>query len=302
MHQNNTSAYLRLHFIIFIWGFTAVLGALISIEAIPLVWHRMWIACLFIFLFLVFTKRTDFKIDKKGWRIILAGMLIAAHWIAFFQAIKISNVSVTLACLSTGAFFGSIIEPIAYKRKPDITEMALGLLVIAGLYLIFRFEGHYAAGIIIALVSAFFSACFSVVNSKLVKSHSPFRITFLEMLGGWLAISVFCLFGLLSGKMQLSNFSLNTTDWLYLLILGSICTAYAFIESVAVMRTLSSFTVLLSVNMEPVYGILLALLVFGQKEKMNGYFYLGATIILFTVVADAFLKRRKRRKSMAKNS
>lgn len=256
----------------------------------------MWLAAVFIFIFLILTKRTDFNIDRKAWRIILAGVLIAAHWITFFHSIKISNVSVTLACISTGAFFGSLIEPIVYRRKIDVFEILLGLLVVCGLYLIFRFEGHYTAGIIVALVSAFLSACFSVLNSKLVKGNSPFRITFLEMLGGWLAISIFCLYRLVTGSLQLSAFSLSGMDWLYLLILGSVCTAFAFIESVAVMRTLSSYTVLLSTNLEPVYGIMLALLFFGKSERMNPYFYLGAAIILATVVADVFIKRHKRKK------
>ncbi len=296
MHQSKNSDYVKLHFVVFLWGFTAILGNLISIDAIPLVWHRMWMASVFIFLFLIATKRTDFKIDKKAWRIILAGVIIAAHWITFFHAIKISTVSVALACVSTGAFFGSLIEPIVYKRKVDKTEMLLGGFVIIGLYLIFRFEGDYTAGIITALISAFLSASFSVLNSKLVKTNSPFRITFLEMLGGWLAIGLFSLYAIYSGSLQVSAFSLSGTDWLYLIILASICTAYAFIQSVAVMRTLSSFTVLLSINLEPIYGILLALLFFGDSEMMNPYFYVGAAIILSTVFTDVMIKRYRKKK------
>tara|TARA_R110000850_G_scaffold92173_1_gene195898 strand:- start:363 stop:1214 length:852 start_codon:yes stop_codon:yes gene_type:complete len=279
-----------------IWGFTAILGALISVDAIPLVWHRMWMAALFIFLFLIATKRTDFNIDKQAWKIILAGVLIAAHWITFFHSIKISNVSVTLACVSTGAFFGSLIEPIVYWRKIDFTEILLGLLVVGGLYLIFRFEGDYTTGIIVALISAFLAACFSVLNSKLVKGNTPFRITFLEMIGGWLAISAFAIYGLASGSIQLSQFALSGMDWVYLIVLGSICTAYAFIESVTVMKHLSSYTVLLTTNLEPIYGILLALIIFGDSEKMNPYFYVGAAIILSTVVMDALIKRRRKKK------
>ncbi len=285
---------------VFLWGFTAILGALISIDAIPLVWNRMWIAALFIFAYLVATKRTDFRINRQAWKIILAGALIAAHWITFFHSIKISNVSVTLACVSTGAFFGSLIEPVVYRRKIDITEILLGLFVIAGLYLIFRFEGDYTAGIVVALISAFLAACFSVLNSKLVKGHTPFRITFLEMLGGWMAISLFSIYGLLSGDLSLSQFTPTGVDWFYLVILGSICTAYAFIESVAVMRHLSSYTVLLTTNLEPVYGILLALIFFGKSERMNPYFYVGAAIILGTVVADGLIKRHRKRKASAK--
>lgn len=296
MHQSKTTAYLKLHLVVFFWGFTAILGALIGIDAIPLVWHRMWMAALFIFIYLLATKRTDFSIDRQSWKIILAGALIALHWITFFHSIKISNVSVTLASVSTGAFFGSIIEPIVYRRKVDWTEIVLGLLVVAGLYLIFRFEGDYTYGIITALISAFLAACFSVLNGKLLaKGHTPFRITFLEMVGGWLAISVFSIYGLYSGDLQIEEFIPAAADWGYLLILGSICTAYAFIQSVAVMKQLSPYTVLLTTNLEPVYGIALALLFFGESEKMNVYFYVGALIILSTVVLDAYLKKRKKK-------
>lgn len=253
----------------------------------------MWIAALLIFIFLVATRRTDFNLAANGWKIILAGVLIAAHWVSFFHSIKISNVSVTLACVSTGAFFGSLIEPILYRRKIDTSEILLGLLVVAGLYLIFRFEGEYLAGILTALLSAFLAACFQVINGRLVKGNSPFRITFLEMLGGFLAISLYLAF---TGKLTSTAWSLPAMDWIYLLILGSVCTAYAFIESVAVMRELSPFTVLLSINLEPVYGIVLALIIFGSEERMDPLFYVGAAIILSTVFADVLLKRLRKRK------
>lgn len=292
--------YFRLHLTVFIFGFTAVLGRLISIDAIPLVWNRMWIAALFVFLFLYFTKRTDFHLKNSG-KILLAGVLIAAHWVTFFHSVKISTVSVTLSCVSTAAFFGSIIEPIIYKRKFDYREMLLGVFVMIGLYLIFRFEGDYTEGIIYALVSAFLSACFQVVNGKMVKTQSPFRITFLEMVGGWLAISVYLLF---SGSLNTDLLTLSGMDWLWLIILGSVCTAFAFIESVAVMREISPFTFLLSINLEPVYGIILALLIFGDEERMNPWFYLGTAIILSTVFIDAIIKARRKRsvKAVSQNS
>lgn len=247
----------------------------------------MWLAALFVFIFLAATKRTDFKLDKSAGKVLLAGAIIAAHWITFFHSIKISTVSVTLACVSTGALFGSLLEPLFYRRKIDPRELVLGLFVIAGLYLIFRFEGDYTAGIIVGLISAFLAALFQVINGKLVKNRTPYRITFLEMLGGFVAIGIYLLF---TGGINQSLFHIPAMDWLWLLILGSVCTAFAFIESVAVMRTLSPFTVLLSINLEPVYGIVLALLIFGDSEKMDPLFYVGAAIILLAVVADSLLK------------
>lgn len=277
----------------FIFGFTGILGQLISAPAVTLVWHRMWIAALVVFAFLFFTNKSDLNL-RGAWKIILAGAIIAAHWVTFFHSIKISTVSVTLATVSTGAFFGSILEPIIYRRRFNPRELLLGVMVIIGLYLIFRFEGDYLAGILVALLSAFLAAIFQVVNGKLVRTYSAHRITMLEMLGGWLSISIFLLF---SGGLNTSLFALQSLDWLWLLLLGTVCTAFAFIESVAVMKEISPFTVLLSINLEPVYGILLALLIFGDDEKMNPWFYLGAGIILSSLFLDVYLRRRKRRAS-----
>ena len=175
----------------------------------------------------------------------------------------------------------------------------LGSLVVIGLYLIFRFEGNYTEGIIVGLISALLAAFFSVINSKLVQSHSPIRITFLEMLGGWLVIGIFSVFAVYTNSLDIQDFAPSGTDWIYIFILGSVCTAYAFIESVAVMKILSPFTVLLSINLEPVYGILLALIIFGESERMNPFFYVGASTILLTVFIDAFLKRRRKKKGTA---
>jgi drug/metabolite transporter (DMT)-like permease len=253
----------------------------------------MWIAAIMVFAFLLFTNRSDLNF-RGAWKIILAGAIIAAHWVTFFHSIKISTVSVTLATVSTGAFFGSIIEPIIYRRRFNSKELLLGVMVIIGLYLIFRFEGDYIAGILVALLSAFLAAVFQVVNGKLVKAYSAHRITLLEMLGGWLSISIYLLF---SGGLDASIFNLQGYDWLWLAILGSVCTAFAFIESVAVMKEISPFTVLLSINLEPVYGILLALFIFGDAEKMDPWFYVGAAIILSSLFLDVYLRRRKRRES-----
>lgn len=252
----------------------------------------MWIAALLVFLYLLFKSKAELNF-RGGWKIVLAGAIIAAHWITFFHSIKISTVSVTLATISTAAFFGSILEPIFFGRRFNLRELLLGVMVILGLYLIFRFEGDYSAGILVALLSAFLAATFQVLNGKLVKNHSAHRITLLEMIGGWISISIYLL---IIGEMDSSLFELTSMDWLWLVILGSICTAYAFIESVAVMQHISPFTFLLSINMEPVYGILLALIIFGEDEKMNPWFYLGAAIILSSIFLDVYFRRSKRKK------
>ena len=293
MSTVNSSIFFRLHLTVFIYGFTGILGELISIEAIPLVWHRMWIAALFVLIYLGFRKRLDFRIGKNFWEVVVVGVIIAAHWVTFFHAIKISTVSVALVCLSTGAFFGSILGPVFSRSKIDRREMLMGILVIIGLYIIFRFEGDYTAGIITALLSAFLSALFSVMNARLIKTYRPNHLTFFEMLIGWLAISSYIQ---ISGDLNMSLLHIAISDWIYLAILGSVCTAYAFIESVTLMHHISPFTFLLAINMEPIYAIILALIFFNEGEKLNPLFFVGATIIISTVFLDTWLKKRAKSK------
>ena len=289
MQNDNLKSYLHLHLIVFIWGFTAILGELISLDALPLVWFRMLIAVGFIVLFMLY-KKTDITIPRKTIMVFLfLGLVIALHWLTFFKAIKVSNVSVTLACLSTGAFFASFLEPILFKRKIIWYEVFFGLIVVGGLYIIFNFEGDYYLGIILALLSAFLSALFSVINGKYAKMYNSTVISFYELFGGVLCLSIYLLF---SGSFSADFFILQPFDWLYLLILSSICTAYAFIASVKVMKFISPYTVMLTINLEPIYGIILALLIFKDKEKMSVEFYIGAVIILLTVVLNGIIKYR----------
>lgn len=289
------NSYLHLHFIVFIWGFTAVLGALISLEALPLVWYRMLFASFFILIFIFFRKIPTKLPPRTILSLLFAGLVIALHWYTFFRAIKVSNVSVTLACLSTGAFFASILEPIFFKRKVIGYEVLFGLIVIAGLYLIFDVEARYVEGIILALTSAFLSASFSIINGKFVQAYEPTVISFYELLGGALFFSVFLAIG---GNFNAEFFKLSWNDVLWLFVLSSFCTAYAFIASVGVMKYLSPYTVMLTINLEPIYGIILALIVFGEKEQMNSQFYIGALIILSTVILNGFFKNRKKEKEI----
>ena len=290
MPESNLKHYLHLHFIVFIWGFTAILGKLISIDAIPLVWYRMLFASIFIVLYFV-VKKKSFKLDNKILiKFFLSGIIIALHWITFFKAIKVSNVSVALVTMSTGAFFTSFIEPFFFKRRIKPLEVFLGLLVVVGLYIIFSFESQYTLGIVYALISSFLSALFSVLNGLFVKKHDASIISFYQLFFGSIFITIFLLF---QGSFTASFFTLQSTDWIYLLILSSFCTAYAFIVSVDVMKHLTPYTVVLSINLEPVYAIILALIIFGESEEMNFQFYLGAFIVLFVVLLNGVLKNMK---------
>ena len=287
MLSDNVKSYLHLHVIVFIWGFTAVLGALISLDALPLVWYRMVLAVGFILLY-VWYKKMPLQIPTKILlQLLFAGVVIALHWFTFFRAIKVSNVSVTLACLSTGAFFTSFLEPILFGRKVIWYEVFFGVIVIIGLSIIFHVESQYLEGILLGLSSAFLSALFSVYNSKFAKVYDPTLISFYELTGG---VVFFSLLLLGTNSFSSSFFQISTSDWIYLAILSSLCTAYAFIASVKVMRFLSPYTVMLTINLEPIYGIILAVLVFQEKEKMNPQFYLGALIILVTVIANGIVK------------
>lgn len=291
--------YLHLHLIVFIWGFTAVLGALISIDAIPLVWYRMGLAVFFVTLYLL-VKRFDMRVPRRTlWTMVVAGGTIALHWITFFMAIKVSNVSVTLATVSTGAFFTAILEPLWYRRKFIWYELLFGILVIAGLAVIFRVETRYITGILLALVSALLSAVFSLINGKLARQYRPSVVSFYELGSGVVFITVYLL---LTGKFNAGFFTLSANDWLFLLILASVCTAYAFIGSVKVMKFISPYTVMLTINMEPVYGILLAFFILGSDEQMSTGFYLGALIILSTVVLNGILKNSLKRKAFIKGA
>ncbi|MEW7291319.1 DMT family transporter [Aquimarina sp. 2304DJ70-9] len=292
--------YLHLHFIIFVWGFTAILGELISVEAIPLVWYRMLLASGFIYLYIK-AKRISLTVSRKlFFTLFIAGVIIALHWITFFAAIKVSNVSITLAMLSTGAFFTSILEPIFYKRRLIWYELLFGMLVICGLYIIFNVEGDYVLGIIYALCSAFLSAIFSLINGKIAQQYNASMISFYELLCGVAVITIYLMISTFFGKefegFTISFFQLSITDWIYMLILASVCTAYAFIGSVHVMKYLSPYTVMLTVNLEPVYGIALAFLIFGDSEKMNPQFYYGAVLIFCTVILNGIFKNAKKRK------
>ncbi len=291
MQNDKFLQYLHLHGIVFIWGFTAVLGALISINAIPLVWYRMLLASGFIGIYLVY-KKIPLRVSAQSLlQFFVVGAIIALHWLCFFGAIKVSNVSVTLAIMSSGAFFASFLEPIFHNRKIIYYEVFFGLLVVVGLYVIFTIEKQYLTGILLALASTFFGALFSVLNGLFIKQHAASVITFYELLFGVLCISVYLV---INGDFNTSFFTVSKIDWYYLIILASVCTAYAFIASIHVMKWLSPYTVMLTTNLEPVYGILLALLILGDKEYMSNRFYVGAAIILITVLANGFMKMRKK--------
>ncbi|MFK7834443.1 MAG: DMT family transporter [Winogradskyella sp.] len=287
--------YLHLHFLVIIAGFTAILGKKITIDALDLVWYRMAIAGILMFIYIKIIK-LNIKISKQTFlQFSVAGVIIALHWITFFEAINQANVSIALAMFSSGAFFASFIEPIFFKRRILGYEIVFGLVVILGVFLITSSEMGYINGIILGLFSALFSTLFAVINGRFIEKHSATVISFYEFISGVIFLTAFIL---LSGKtFNAEFFTLSNEDWLYLFILASVCTAYAFIGSVDVMRYISPFTVILSYNLEPLYGIAIALFLFPETEQMSPQFYIGAILVLVTVLCDAVFKNYKGRKN-----
>ena len=287
MQSAKLGSYLNLHLIVFIWGFTAVLGALISISSDALVWYRMLFAGLYLLLFIVFKKKSFAVPPKELFKLLFVGLLIALHWIFFFEAIHISNVSITLAVFSLGAFLASLLEPLFYGRKVLWYEVFFGLVIIAGLGIILKVEINYFEGMMYALASIILGVLFTLMNGKLIEKHESSVITFYEFLAGVVFISIYFLF---ENKFTADFFVLTANDWILLFILSSICTAYAFTASVKVMQKLSPYTVMLTTSLEPVYGIILAYFILGEKEKMSFEFYLGALLIVITVVLNGVVK------------
>jgi drug/metabolite transporter (DMT)-like permease len=286
-------SYLNLHLIVFIWGFTAILGALISISADALVWYRMLFASVFLFFFIL-TKKQSFKIPPKEFlKLIFVGLLISVHWIFFFKAIHISNVSITLSVFSLGAFFASLLEPLFYGRKVLWYEVFFGLVIISALSLILQVEINYYEGMIYAFISVFIGVLFTLLNGKLIEKNESEVITFYEFIAGVFFISIYFLY---ENKFNSDFFVLSSNDWILILILATICTAYAFTASVKIMKQLTPYTVLLTTSLEPVYGIVLAYFIIGGKEKMSLEFYIGALIIVVTVILNGMIKNYHRRK------
>ena len=287
MRNDKLQSYLQLHLIVFIWGFTAILGALITIKADALVWYRMFLACIFIFLFILFKKKS-FKIPmKEFFKLIFVGLLIAIHWVFFFKAIHISNVSLTLVVFSLGAFIASLLEPLFYGRKLLWYEVFFGLLIVAALSLLLQVEINYFEGMIYAFASLILGVLFTLVNGKLIKHHDSSVITFYEFLSGVFFITLYFLY---QHQFTDNFFKLTPKDWILILVLASVCTAYAFMAAVKVMRKLSPYTVMLTTSLEPVYGIVLAYFIIGGKEKMSVEFYVGALIIVLVVVINGIVK------------
>ena len=291
MQNNRGKNILQLHFIVFIFGFTSVLGALISISALPITIYRMGIASFFLALFIFFYDKNKFKLRKVLIiKILICGLIIALHWITFFYAIKISNVSITVSMMSSAAFLTSLIEPLFFKKKFLLYELILGILSLFGVSIIFNAEIKYIDGLIVALISSVLVSVFTILNSRIVIKNSSITISFYELFIGFL-FSLFYYYLFIDTSLFLEK--INYQDLIFLLILGVICTSYAFTKSVDLIKYLKPFTIMMIINMEPVYAILISLLIFGESEYLSINFYIGFFIILISVIINGFFKYKK---------
>ena len=294
MLNDRGKSLLHLHFLIFLWGFTSILGALIHLDSLPLVWYRMSIATVMIAIYFVLFSRNSFQIHAGALKYyILGGVLISVHWVLFFYAIKISSISLTLSILSSASLMTSILEPILYKRRFRSYEVFFGLFVILGLYLIFGVQQENLMGIIAALACTLLSVLFSLLNGKLIKAYPANNISFYQLLTGALVMSFAMAFTLETPAVL---FELSWEDWLWLFLLSSVCTAYATIASVVILKHITPFTMMISLNLEPIYAIVFSLLIFGEKELMSPQFYIGVLIILGGVIGNGIYKRQAQKK------
>jgi len=279
--------YLLLHFIVFIWGFSPILGRFITVDAFSLVWWRILITVAVMFAYIKIVK-IDYKISSKLiLQLSATGLVILVHWLCFYGAIKVSNVSVTMVAFSTGTLFSSIIEPLLYKRKVRIYEVIIGLIIMAGIAFIFTVETQYWLGITLGILAAVTAAFFGVVNGLMIKKTEAAVISFYELFAALIGLSIYLFF---SGKMDSAFFQLDDQSIIGLLILSLVCTVFPFIASVNLNKYLSPYTQILTVNLETVYGIIWAIIFFKENQELTASFYIGVIIILIAVFLNPIIK------------
>ena len=287
-----------MHLIILMWGFTGILGKLIHLEANVIVWYRVVIAFIALGIYMS-VKGVSFKVSskKKLFQIAIVGVFVGAHWLTFYQSIQLSTASLGILCLSTTTLHVSWLEPLVMKKKFSKLEMLLSVIVVFGIYITtddFGPKEYEALGF--GLVSAVFAALFAVFNTKLVETESASTISFYELVTASIALSVLLFF---SGQLNTDLFIMSNEDLFWLLFLGIACTSFAFIATIIVMDKLGTFTVSLAINLEPIYTLILAVFILKENELLNSRFYLGAAIIILTVLSDAVIKgiSKKRKKN-----
>lgn len=275
-------AFLQLHIAVFLAGFTAILGKFISLNEGVLVWYRLLITVVTLFVLLLFRKQLKSISIKNVLRIASIGVIIAFHWVSFYGSVKYSNVSVSLTCLSAIGFFTALFEPLILKRRIDKVEIVLGLFAILGIYLIFDFHPQYKLGILFGIISALLASLFPVYNKRLLREFTPETVTLYEMAGGLIILSLVIPFYI--KLFPEGSHVPDAKDWLWLIILSWLCTVFALILQLNALKKISAFTASLTYNLEPVYGIILGFIIFHENKYLHWGFYVGLTLIFSAVV------------------
>lgn len=287
-----TKDYLKLHFIVFLWGFTAVLGKLVTIPSVEMVFYRTLLASVGMAVLIILARGT-FKIETTDLiKLLATGLIVAVHWLTFFASGRISNPSTSLVGFATCSFWAALIEPLAKGKQIHPLEIGLGLIVLVGLYIIFSFGFQYPMGLFLGILSGLTAALFSVINSKMVSRVTAHTITFYEMVGATLGVLLF--FPVYQNTWADSSLQLKPApmDWVYIATMAWACSVYAYSAAINLMKKLSVFFIQLALNLEPLYGIILALIVFGEQEVMGINFYIGTLIILSAVASYPYLKKK----------
>ena len=291
-------AFIQLHIAVFLAGFTGILGRLISLNEGMIVWYRLLITTVTMWILFGFANKL-YRIPATDiLKITVVGLIAALHWITFYGSIKYANVSVALVCFSAAGFFTSIFEPLILRTKFDVAEIFLGLLTLAGIYIIFHFDTRYKTGIIVGLISALLGALFPVLNRQFLQRINVETMLAWQQTGGLIWISLLLPFYLL--RFPVEHFLPGPEDTMWLLVLSWLCSVIAFQFSSYALKRLSAFTVNLSFSLEPVYGILLAFIVFNENKLLSKWFYIGFAIIAAAIVLHAALLLKQEQKSLTR--
>ena len=291
--MHSTSDYLKLHFIVFLFGFTGILGKLVSIPAVEMVFYRTLFAAIGMAALLKITHG-GFKVSTSDLlTLVLTGFIVGVHWLTFFISARVANVSVSLVGFATASLWSALLEPMVKGYRIRIIELAFGFIVLVGLYVIFFSDFNYSIGLILGVLSGLTCSIFSIINSQIVRRVDSFTITFYEMVGACIITALFLpvyqQYWADGAQLRLTP---SPIDWIYIALLTGLCTVYAYSTAVELMKRLSVFFFQLSLNLEPVYGIIMAVIVFGEAEMMNANFYVGTFIILCAVLMYPLIKQK----------
>ncbi|HEY4155146.1 MAG TPA: DMT family transporter [Puia sp.] len=283
-------AFIRLHIAVFLAGFTGVLGRLITLNEALLVWYRLLITCAALWIMSAFMKNRRPPSVSQIARASGIGCILVLHWVSFYAGIKYSTVSTALVCFSAIGFFTAILEPLLLRKSFDVVEVLLGLLVIAGISIVFHFDPRYKTGIIISLVSAFFASVFPVLNRGLLQKMEVEPATRYQLSGGFIFLSL--LLPLYLHLFPAARLFPSLPDWLWLLFLALLCTVLAYTLSMSALQRIPAFTVNLTYNLEPIYGIALAFLIYREDKSVSRGFYYGLALIITAIVLQMIRLRR----------